>query len=108
VDVHLLTTLIGPKAALVHLLKTPFDEDRAAKALREQYRFTPVGGLHPQGKEAAKMCVARIRGELSEAYLAIAGVTADRDLLVQNKRQHGYRLDPTINVVTPDVDPESR
>jgi hypothetical protein len=105
VDVHLLTTLTGPKAALVHRLRTPFDEDRAAGVLRDHYRFTPAGGLHPQGKEAAKMCVARIRGELSDAYLAIAGMTPDRDLLVENKKQHGYRLDPTINVVTPRGDP---
>lgn len=104
VDVHSLCTLRGPKADLVHVLKAPFDLDRADQLLLEDYRYSPAGRLHPKGKNAAKMCVTRIRGDLEEAYVAIAGESADRELLVENKPQHGYRLDPTINIVKPGGD----
>ncbi len=73
--------------------------------LREHYRFTPAGSLHPEGKNAAKTCINRIRRHLAAMYLAITGVRADRDLLIETKPQHGYRLDPTINVVTSARDP---
>ena len=97
-----LATLVGVQANLVHCLKIPFDEDRAAGRRLEAYRYTPAGRAHPEGKGAAKRCVNRVRAFLDEAYIAIEGCAPDRELLVETKKGSGYRLDPTINVVLPD------
>ena len=101
VDVLDLQTIAGKQAEMLHALKVPFDEDRAAQVTREQHRYLSPRSIQIRGsKESLKMLVSRCRAALAEAYELVEGRPPETHLLVQSRKPQGYRLDPDIRVVS--------
>lgn len=95
----------GP-AAVAHDLRPFYDEDLAAGLAPENHRYVPRGGLATKRRHVAPNTVSqqvnRCRNELAAFYRAVERKDPDRDLLIENIRHKGYRLDPTIRVIRHD------
>lgn len=101
IEVHHLGTVRGSPARIAHELMPTHVEDRAAGLEPAGFRFRRVGELATsikRSKDTVTQSVSRCRRELAEFHEGVFGKAPDRPLLIENKRQHGYRLDPTCRV----------
>ena len=103
VDVVGLASIAGPPARVPHALKPIFDEDRCRGASPEEHRYqvgTQLPELGHMNKETIRKSVQRCRNQIAEGYERLHGEPPSGDLLIQTKPSLGYRLDPTIIVVS--------
>lgn len=95
----------GP-AAVAHDLKPQYEDDITEGLAPENHRFVPLATLSASGRHVAPNTVAqmvkRCRDELAEFYAAIEQRKPDRPLLIENRRNKGYRLDPTLRAIRRD------
>jgi DNA-binding winged helix-turn-helix (wHTH) protein len=56
----------------------------------------------PRTKNNVRQLVTRCRKQLKKDFRDIHGVEPDEHLLIQSRQGHGYRLDPTIEIVDSD------
>jgi hypothetical protein len=95
----------GP-AAVAHDLKPQYEADLAEGLAPENHRYVTSRKLASLRRTVAAntvyQMVKRCRAELAELYEAIEGRLPENDLLIENQRPLGYRLDPTIRLVRRD------
>lgn len=99
VTVHGLGSVEGAPAKVVGRLKPQHDEDLAEGLAPEDHRFVLSATLSAASKEAAAQNVKRCRDLLAEYFEAIEGHPPPKPLLIENRRQKGYRLDPHCRFV---------
>lgn len=107
VDVIGLTSVVGPPASVPHALKPVFDEDKRNGRAPNDHRFTigtRLPALAAMNKDRIRKHVERCRKQLAEEYRRLHGEQPPEHLLIQTRSSRGYRLDPTIVVVTPNQD----
>lgn len=95
----------GRSASAAHLLRPAYEEDQKKGLNSDNHTFVPAMSLFLPvhvSKAAVRKCVQRCRDALAEFYRAIEGHDPPRDLLIENKPQRGYRLDPTCKIVDRD------
>ena len=93
---------VGANAKVVHVLKSPFDEDRAAGRSTQDHQYLLSGTIATKlaiDKEAVDQRVSRLRKALKQDYSAIFGKSPNGPLLIQSRKASGYRLDPTLRIV---------
>lgn len=92
----------GVPAVIAHFLRVTHDEDRASGLSRERFRFVRSGNIARGcvgSKGAVWKNVNRCHQKLAEFYRVVENKEPPRALLIDTKRQHGYRLDPTMMVI---------
>ena len=98
VSVRGLCDINGTPARIAHGLKPMFDEDRSHGLEPDQHRY--LQDYRKLGLEvsnaALRKHVERCRKSLAASYQDLFGCQPLKPLLIQNKQNHGYRLDPTI------------
>lgn len=102
-DVKDLGMVSGEPASVAHALKPVFDEDRNAGRPIDECRYTLAKNITTTKKmsvSAVTKNIQRCREELAEFYLAMEGILPAEPLLIQSHGPKGYRLDPTIRVIT--------
>lgn len=102
-DVKDLGMVSGEPASVAHALKLVFDEDRNLGRPIEECRYTLAKNIATTKKmsvSAVTKNIQRCREELAEFYLAMEGIPPAEPLLIQSHGPKGYRLDPTIRVIT--------
>lgn len=102
-DVKDLGTVSGEPASIAHALKPVFDEDRNAGRPIDECRYTLAKNITTTKKMSASAVtknIQRCREELAEFYVAVEGTPPAEPLLIQSRGPKGYRLDPTIRVIT--------
>ncbi len=106
IQVKHLGSVRGRPAGVAHALRGQFETDRAEGLSRDNHRFVPVGRIKISGEfatdKAARQLIKRCRSELGEFYKAIFQCLPPQPLLIENKPQKGYRLDPDCRVIAPD------
>lgn len=114
VEVSGLGVVTGNGARVVHVLQPQHAADTANGLVPDRFRFTPAGRLGTS-MEVSKSTLVRAvylcRKSLAEAWEAIEGAPPPEPLLIENRRQHGYRIDPTARVslgAPPQADPSAR
>lgn len=93
----------GEPASVAHALKPVFDEDRNLGRPIDDCRYTLAKNITTTKKmsvAAVTKNIQRCRKELAEFYLAMEGIPPAEPLLIQSHGPKGYRLDPTIRVIT--------
>jgi 7-cyano-7-deazaguanine synthase in queuosine biosynthesis len=99
VEIRNLTTLSGSHADVPHALLPTYREDRMNNLPSEQHRFTHEQDVQigrTVGDGTVRQKVSRCRDELNTAYRDIMQEAPPRALLIETRKSHGYRLDPTI------------
>lgn len=94
----------GRLAELVHVLKVPFDEDRAERRKRAEHRYLQVGRIGSQmtaSKDGIAQTVKRCRETVKEAFTEVFGRPPGKHLLIESQKSRGYRLDPDLRIVAP-------
>ncbi|WP_103256405.1 7-cyano-7-deazaguanine synthase [Tabrizicola aquatica] len=102
-DVQDLGMVSGEPASVAHALKPVFDEDRNLGRPIDGCRYTLAKNITTTKKmsvSAVTKNIRRCREELAEFYLAMEGIPPAEPLLIQSHGPKGYRLDPTIRVIT--------
>ena len=97
-----LGAVAGAPVKVVRALKPAHDRDRTEGLLREDFRFTATGDIGAalkMSKEAVTKNVERCRDQLAELHLVVEGAPPAEPLLIQNRPQKGYRLDPDCRFV---------
>jgi 7-cyano-7-deazaguanine synthase in queuosine biosynthesis len=106
VEVSGLGFVRGAPAAVAHNLKPYYEEDLAAGLAPENHRYISPGELATTRRYVSRNTVSqqvkRCRKELAEFYQAVMQEKPDRDLLIENFRPKGYRLDPLLRIVRRD------
>ena len=100
-----LCRVVGRPAEVAHVLKGPFDEDRAAGLPRNAHRYCLNGYIAKQigqGKASVAKNVDRCRKTIEDAFELVHGRPPGRDLLIETHKGKGYRLDPDLRLITPD------
>lgn len=100
-----LCRVVGRPADVAHVLKGPFDEDRAAGLPRNAHRYCRNGDIAKQigqGKASVAKNVDRCRQAIEDAFELVHGRPPGKDLLIETHKGKGYRLDPDLRVITPD------
>jgi hypothetical protein len=106
VIVRNLCRVVGRPACVAHVLKKPFEDDRAAKRPRAEHRYIPTGVIASElvtGKDAIAQNIKRCRTTIAEAFEAVHGRAPGKDLLIEVAKGKGYRLDPDLLIVMPDA-----
>ena len=97
----------GAVASVAFALRPNYEQCRAYGLSSENHRFVAAGALVPEAgrsKHAVAQNVKRCRDEVAEAYEAIHGRPPPKNLVIQNRRNHGYRLNPEMRLIVPDGD----
>ncbi len=93
-------------AAVAHDLKVFFDRDVAAELAPENHQYVRPHVLAKARRHVTSntvsQSVSRCRRTLAEFYEAVEGQPPPKDLLIENYRPRGYRLDPTICAIRRD------
>jgi len=91
----------GAGAAVAHVLKKPFDEDRAKGFTPDDHRYLAggdVGKALKASKDGVDQRVSRLRRSIALDYTAVFGLPPKAPLLIQARKAKGYRLDPEIRI----------
>jgi hypothetical protein len=102
IEVEGLGMVSGAPAGPVFALQPLHQTDRAAGRAPADHRYVSGAHLIPEAgasKSAVTQNVKRCRGELAQFYREINGHSPEDDLLVQNRKGRGYRLDPYATLV---------
>lgn len=94
----------GAPAGPAFALRPQFERDRVDGLAPEDHRHVRAGHMAPEGgpsKSSVTQNVRRCRTELAELYRAVRGAPPEADLLIQNRRNLGYRLDPKTQLIDP-------
>lgn len=100
----------GPPAGPAFALRPQFEADQTKGLDPDDHEYVSAGLLTPEGgpsKQAVAQNVKRCRSKLADCYKRIHGVCPPSPLVIQNRQNRGYRLDPLIRLVKPggDSDP---
>ena len=102
IEVINLGNVRGAPARVPHALRA-FLEQAIADGLSAEYHgYVHAGKLAAElqcTKSTISQNVKRCRAELSEFHEVITGKKPASPLLIQNRKQHGYRLDPTCRII---------
>lgn len=95
-----------PAAQLITALKCQYDADLQAERDVAEYaymRSTTLAERAGARRDDAwvRQTVMQIRKAVAEAYEAINGYPPSDDLIIQNRRRSGYRLNPAVRFVNP-------
>lgn len=104
IEVKDLGVVEGAPAGPVFALRPQFAADRSEGRAPDDHRYVPAGQMTPEAgesKSAVTQNVRRCRKELAEYYQAVMGCPPECDLLIQNRKGSGYRLDPRVMLVEP-------
>jgi hypothetical protein len=95
IEVLRLGTVMGSPAKAAHALRGYHDEDRAEgrEAALHRYMRPPCGLA--TSKDNFRAMVTRVRTQLADYYRGLDIGDPPSALLIENKPQKGYRLDPT-------------
>lgn len=99
-----LTRISGNGARVVHALMPTHAADKAAQFPVDRCRYTKAGHLGQAmavGKSTVTRAVKLCRDALGAAWEAVEGEPPPAPLLIQNRLQHGYRLDPEAAIASP-------
>lgn len=102
IKVRYLLDLTDTRARVVSSLKPGFDADRSARCPPERHRYCKAARMADDLKISeplVRQSLSRIWTDLAEAFELVTGKSPPDRLLVQNRKRHGYRLDPTILVI---------
>lgn len=102
-DVKDLGMVSGEPASVAHALKPVFDEDRNSGRPIDECRYTLAKNITTtknMSVAAVTKNIQRCREELAEFYFAMEGIPPAEPLLIQSRGPRGYRLDPSIRVIT--------
>lgn len=106
IKVKHLGTVRGRPAGVAHALRGQFEADSADGLSRDKHRFVPVGRIEISGEfptdKSVRQLIKRCRSELGAFYKAIFQCSPPQPLLIENKPQKGYRLDPDCRVIARD------
>lgn len=97
VDILDVTTVRGQPARIVHLLRLPLEEDRAADRPRERHQYILSGTVAQKigaSKAAVRQDVKRCRRDLQTEWLTITGEKLSDHAFIQSGPSGGYRLAP--------------
>jgi 7-cyano-7-deazaguanine synthase in queuosine biosynthesis len=95
----------GAPAGPAFALRPQFEADQAEGLAPDDHGYVSAGRLTPEGgasKNAVGQNVTRCRAKLSEFYTKIYGAPPPAPLLIQNRPNRGYRLDPHIVLIDAD------
>lgn len=107
VEVTRLGAASGAHFQVVEELHPEHREDLRRRRAAADYRYLPVGELARRigaSKSAIAVHVKRCRDDLAELFEAVFGAPPEDPLLIQNRRQKGYRLDPDARFVAEEGD----
>lgn len=103
VEVESLGCVRREPAGVAHDLRPQFEKDLAHGLAPENHRYVRAGLLAQTRRYVAENTVVqqvrRCRKQLAEFYVAIEERPPDRHLLIENRRNSGYRLDPGMRIV---------
>jgi 7-cyano-7-deazaguanine synthase in queuosine biosynthesis len=105
-----LGSIEGAPVTAVKGLKPYHAEDVTAGLGPHEHRYVPAGGLAAAmstSKQDTVQRVRRCRRDLAEQYEAVEGVPPPTPLLIENRKQKGYRLDPNARFLEPEPVPGS-
>lgn len=106
VEVAGLGSVHGMEAAPVFALAPYQAADLADENLKpKDHRYVVAGGLSPAAgpsKDAVAQNVKRCRDRLAKFHIEIHGEPPSAPILIQNRKGHGYRLDPYAIIVGPE------
>ena len=92
----------GAPSLVAHKLRPAWEEDVMEGRSPDEHQFVTAGNLADltgSSKSVVTQNVKRCRAELADFYQAIHGVSPARDILIENRRQYGYRLDPAAQIL---------
>ena len=108
VSVRGLCNLLGNPARVMHHLKMPFEEDRAAGLAYEGHRFVSISGLKgvTMSKDNIRTALKLCRKTVEEAHMVSHQISAPQDFLIQTGPSRRHRLNPRAQIMT-DSNPEA-
>lgn len=93
----------GRPASVAHVLRDTYEADRAQGLSRERHSFVPIGLINLPDRTSTdaliRQLIKRCRSELGDFYRAVEGCPPLKPLLIENRRQKGYRLDPDCRII---------
>jgi 7-cyano-7-deazaguanine synthase in queuosine biosynthesis len=98
-----LDTIGGNGARVVHALLPNHRDDTMANLPLDKFRYTQAGTLGTTmnvGKPTVTRAVKLCRDVLAKAWEAVEGIPPLEPILIENRRQHGYRLDPSADIIS--------
>lgn len=97
IDIRHVTTIRGPQAQIVHVLRVPLEKDRMARRPAAEHQYLIGGAIARElgtSKEAVRQEINRCRKQLQFEWQSITGAPLSREALIQSGRAGGYRLAP--------------
>lgn len=99
-----LGSVSGQPAGAAHALRAQYETDVADGLEPDEHGYVAAGRLVPEAgssKQSVTQNVKRCRDQLAEFHLVVEGAYPEHDLLIENRRPKGYRLDPRM-ILLPD------
>ena len=102
---------IGPLTSpaeyrIVSVLANLFREDRETERAPENFRTLSAAKLAEMvssgGDQVARKAIARVREKISQEHQELYGIALALDAVIENVRGKGYRINPSVRIVSPD------